>query len=113
MKPFNFNEGSREQTRREAVARARFHRWQAPGSSRVVHPAHGAIVVPHASNLAAILNAAEVWRCDWATILEQRCGPPIRRSRWPKCPYIFNKGGQAGDHRGKGPGKGHKGSIPT
>lgn len=70
MKPFNFNEGSREQTRREAVARARFHRWQAPGRSRVVHPAHGAIVVPHASNLAAILNAAEVWRCDWATILD-------------------------------------------
>ena len=58
MKPFNFNEGSREQTRREAVARARFH------------PEHGAIVVPHASNLAAILNAAEVWRCDWATILD-------------------------------------------
>lgn len=70
MKPFNFNEGSREQTRREAVARARFHRWQAPGRSRVVHPAHGSIVVPHASNLAAILNAAEVWRCDWATILD-------------------------------------------
>ena len=36
----------------------------------MVHPAHGAIVVPHASNLAAILNAAEVWRCDWATILD-------------------------------------------
>ena len=70
MKPFNFNEGSREQTRREAVARARFHRWQVPGRSKVVHPAHGAIVVPHASNLAAILNAAEVWRCDWATILD-------------------------------------------
>lgn len=29
-------------------------------------------------------------------------GPPIRRSRWPKCLYILNKGGQAGDHRGKG-----------
>lgn len=70
MKPFNFNEGSREQTRCEAVARARFHRWQAPGRSRVVHPAHGSIVVPHTSNLAAILNAAEVWRCDWATILD-------------------------------------------
>lgn len=70
MKPFNFNEGSREQTRREAVARARFHRWQVPGRSKVVHPANGAIVVPHASNLAAILNAAEVWRCDWATILD-------------------------------------------
>lgn len=51
MKPFNFNEGNQEQTRREAVARARFHRWQAPGRSRVVHPAHGSIVVPHASNL--------------------------------------------------------------
>lgn len=60
MKPFNFNEGSREQTRCEAVARARFHRWQAPGRSRVVHPAHGSIVVPHTSNLAAILNA-QVW----------------------------------------------------
>lgn len=70
MKPFNFNEGSREQTRREAVARARFHRWQAPGRSRVVHPAHGSIVVPHASNLAAILNAAEVWGCDWVKILD-------------------------------------------
>ena len=57
-------------TRCEAVARARFHRWQAPGRSRVVHPAHGSIVVPHTSNLAAILNAAEVWRCDWATILD-------------------------------------------
>ena len=33
MKPFNFNEGSREQTRCEAVARARFYRWQAPGRS--------------------------------------------------------------------------------
>ena len=74
MKPFNFNEGSREQPRREAEARARFHRWQAPGRSTVVHPAHGAIVVPHASNLAAILNAAEVWRCDWATILDAEVG---------------------------------------
>ena len=60
MKPFNFNEGSREQTRCEAVARARFHRWQAPGRSRVVHPAHGSIVVPHTSDLAAILNAARL-----------------------------------------------------
>lgn len=94
MKPFNFNEGSREQTRREAVARARFHRWQAPGRSRVVHPAHGSIVVPHASNLAAILNAAEVWRCDWATILDepgrvsgQRGTPPPAggRSAPPPC----------------------------
>lgn len=36
------------------------------------HPAHGSVVVPHASNLAAILNAAEVWRCNWATILDAK-----------------------------------------
>ena len=49
MKPFNFNDGSREQIRRDAQARARFHRWQAPGRARVEHPAHGSVVVPHAS----------------------------------------------------------------
>ena len=64
MKPFNFNEGSRENIRRSAEERARFHRWQVPGRSKVVHPAHGSVVVPHASNLAAILNAAEVWLGD-------------------------------------------------
>ena len=72
MKPFNFNDGSREQIRRDAQARARFHRWQAPGRARVEHPAHGSVVVPHASNLAAILNAAEVWRCNWVTILDAK-----------------------------------------
>ena len=35
MKPFNFNDGSREQIRRDAQARARFHRWQAPGRSLI------------------------------------------------------------------------------
>lgn len=27
-------------------------------------------MVPHASNLCAIMNAAEVWGCDWAEILD-------------------------------------------
>lgn len=45
MKPFNFNEDSRAQTRRAAEERSRIHRWQVPGRSRVVHPAHGAVVV--------------------------------------------------------------------
>ena len=72
MKPFNFNEDSRAQTRRAAEERSRIHRWQVPGSSRVVHPAHGAVVVPHTSNLGAIMNAAEVWRCDWVTILDAK-----------------------------------------
>ena len=70
MKPFNFNEDSRAQTRRAAEERSRIHRWQVPGSSRVVHQAHGAVVVPHASNLAAVMNAAEMWGCDWVTILD-------------------------------------------
>ena len=70
MKPFNFNEDSRAQTRRAAEERSRIHRWQVPGRSRVVHPAHGAVVVPHTSNLGAIMNAAEVWGCDWAEILD-------------------------------------------
>lgn len=61
---------NQEATRTAAARRARILRWRVPGRSKVVHPAHGAVVVPHASNLAAILNAAEVWRCDWATILD-------------------------------------------
>lgn len=51
---------SRAGIRAAAERRARIHRWQAPGRARVVHPARGSVVVPHSSNLAAILNAAEV-----------------------------------------------------
>lgn len=98
MKPFNFNEGNQEQTRREAVARARFHRWQAPGRSRVVHPAHGSIVVPHASNLAAILNAAEVWGCDWTTIMDAGVWITDQTEPAAEMPIHYRKGGQAGDH---------------
>lgn len=61
---------SREATHNAAARRERIHRWRVPGRSRVVHPAHGSVVVPHASNLAAIMNAAEVWGCDWAEILD-------------------------------------------
>lgn len=55
---------------REAEERARKARWNAKGVVRVSHPAHGTVVVPHSSNYAAILNAAEVWGCDWVTILD-------------------------------------------
>lgn len=48
----------------DAEKRAREHRWNVPGRSRVSHPAHGTVVVPHSSNLAAIMNAAEVWRVE-------------------------------------------------
>lgn len=53
-----------------AAERSRESRWSAPGRARVIHPDHGTVVVPHSSNLAAIMNAAEVWRCDWAEITD-------------------------------------------
>lgn len=63
---------SRETTHNAAARRARIHRWRVPGRSRVVHPAHGSVVVPHASNLAAVMNAAEVWGCDWTEIRDAK-----------------------------------------
>lgn len=72
MRPFNFTTDGPRPAGRSAEDRARFHRWNAPGKSRVTHPAHGSVVVPHTSNLAAIMNAAEVWRCDWVTILDAK-----------------------------------------
>lgn len=53
---FYMRPGTEERSRRE--------RWSAKGTARVIHPAWGTVVVPHLSNLAAIMNAAEVWRCD-------------------------------------------------
>lgn len=52
--------------------RSRRGRWQATGKAKVVHPNYGAVVVPHYSNLAAILNAAAVWGCDWLEIMDAR-----------------------------------------
>lgn len=39
--------------------RARRERWQASGCARVVSRKYGTVVVPHGSNFAALLNAAE------------------------------------------------------
>lgn len=52
----------------DAERRTRECRWNAPARARVIHPVYGTVVVPHCSNLAAIQNAAEVWRCDWTEI---------------------------------------------
>ena len=49
----------REALHRRAYQRSREERWNAPGRSRVVHPKYGSVVVPHSSNLTALLNAAE------------------------------------------------------
>ena len=55
---------------RNASERARLERWAPKSLARVTHPAHGSIVVPHRSNLSAIMNAAEVWRCELAEITD-------------------------------------------
>ena len=52
----------------DAVERSRRERWDSKSLARVTHPDHGSVVVPHRSNLSAILNAAEVWGCDWMEI---------------------------------------------
>lgn len=52
-----------------AARRARESRWKAKTCSRVVHPRFGEVIVPHTSNYAAMLNAAEYWGCDWLEII--------------------------------------------
>lgn len=68
-----------------AKERERKARWKAPGRARVVHSRYGTVVVPHSSNFAAILNAAEYWGCDWVEVLDAKVwaagpgdGPPVR-----------------------------------
>lgn len=58
----------RENVRRGALERARAARWNALGRARVEHPERGTVVVPHSSNLAALMNAAEYWGCGWNEI---------------------------------------------
>lgn len=79
--------------RRAVMERSRRERWATPGTAKVTHPAHGSVVVPHRSNYAALLNAAEVWGCGWmeirdATVLAAAPGePPV------PMPTLLNKGG--------------------
>ena len=46
----------------------RRRRWSATGTARVSHPAHKSVVVPCSSKLSAIMNAAEVWGCEWTEL---------------------------------------------
>ena len=50
--------------------RSRLDRWEPRTLARVIHPDYGMVVVPHRSNLAALMNAAEVWGCDWVTVTD-------------------------------------------
>ena len=58
----------REAIHRRAIERERENRWNAKGRACVTHPKYGSVVVPHSSNLAALMNAAEYWDCDWSEI---------------------------------------------
>ena len=59
----------REAIHRRAIERERENRWNAKGRACVTHPKYGSVVVPHSSNLAALMNAAEYWGCDWSCLL--------------------------------------------
>ena len=72
-----------------AGKRSRESRWSAPGRARVIHPAHGTVVVPHSSNMAAIMNAAEVWRCDWTEITDAQVWAAEPGDVPVKMPYII------------------------
>lgn len=61
-------EFERTDTRRLSARRGREARWSAPGRSKATHPKYGSVVVPHSSNLCALMNAAEYWRCNWTDI---------------------------------------------
>ena len=74
---------------KSAEERERESRWTAPGRARVVHPVYGTVVVPHASNLAAVMCAAEVWRCDWAKITDAQVWAAEHGDVAVKMPYII------------------------
>ena len=58
--------------RRSPAERTRLESWQTPGLAKVAHPTRGTVVVPHRSNLAALMNAAEVWGCSWMEIRDAK-----------------------------------------
>lgn len=69
--------------------RARRERWQARGCARVVSRKYGTVVVPHGSNFAALLNAAEVWRCDWTEIRDAEVWRADKEERPVPMPHLI------------------------
>lgn len=69
--------------------RARLERWRAKGTARVTHPLWGTVVVPCASKLAAAMNAAEVWRCDWTEIRDAEVRVPDPGDVAEEMPHII------------------------
>ena len=79
----------RLRARAAAKKRAREHRWSAQGRARVIHSVHGTVVVPHCSNLAAMMNAAEVWRCSLAEIMDAQVWAAEPGDVPARMPYII------------------------
>lgn len=84
------------ETHQAAIQREREQRWNAPARARIEHPKYGVVVVPHYSNFAAVLNAAEYWGCDWLEIInvqvwraEPEDGPAVAM------PEIYRNVGEA------------------
>lgn len=75
--------------RRDAAERSRRQRWSAGGVARVRHPKYGTVVVPHHSNLAAVMNAAEVWGCQWSDILDAEVWLAAPDEKPVQMPYII------------------------
>ena len=69
--------------------RARRERWQARGCARVVSRKYGTVVVPHGSNFAALLNAAEVWGCDWTEIRDAEVWRADKEERPVPMPHLI------------------------
>ena len=63
---------------KEAYRRDRVYRWTAVGRGKVTHPAYGPVIVPHTSNFAAIMCAAEVWGVHWFDVLHATVTMPTR-----------------------------------
>lgn len=82
---FHVRPGTEERSRRE--------RWRAKGTARVTHSVRWTVVVPCSSKLAAIMNAAEVWRCDWTELRGAEVRAPEPGDLAVKMPYIIQKRG--------------------
>ena len=72
----------------QAESTARALRWLAGGKAKVTHEKYGSVIVPSKSNLTAVENAAEFWRCSvWEIIgtakveLVPDTVGPVRRPR--------------------------------
>lgn len=69
--------------------RARIERWRFPAAARVTHPDHGTVVVPCKSKFAAILCAAEVWRCSWLDLRDAEVWRAEPGDQVETMPYII------------------------